>query len=394
MAIQFKRTEPSPDSPRQAAPSPPVVLWVPPASKAEVEERLFRFLCSLDEGRLEVAGPVVVERATWRALCQSPHPDLTKALRQCLNGLLVELAPEASRWGDFELSPAALGAALVAYTCLVPPLSQGDDVLDPLPGFAAALVETLPPARSLTEMLACHSVLRRAAESLPELAPDRAAVLHHLLNRCPLSALYHLHLHTPPPLTPLAAELLRGWDRRVQPPAPWASLEDWLNTICPVLAQPAITAYLRRRWLALPETRPACRNLGLLLEALRRRGDSREFILTFYEAYDRWGTQPAPEPGNGTARHWPVLEVIDRLLRVENDSEAAIRLNRWGNEYFMKFRALIQTVIAENGLPADFNLLTPQLIAGLRPLLSWTGEVPGGPRLDLGTIEFDGREQK
>ncbi len=161
----------------------------------------------------------------------------------------------------------------------------------------------------------------------------------------------------------------------------------WIRWL-PPLAQPAIAGYLRRRWLNLPETRPACRNLGLLLEALRRRGDGRACILEFYEAYDRFCATTMQDAWRRPVRCWPLFDRIERLLRAAGDSEAAIRLNRWGNEYFLKFRALLQIVIDENRLPRDFNLLTLDFINALRPLLEWTSEAQAVPGPDWGAIEF------
>jgi hypothetical protein len=271
---------------------------------------------------------------------------------------------------------------------LTPSLVPSDDVIDPVPQFCKALVNTIPPARSLADILGYHALLQSTAEILPQLPPDRAAIMQALLNRSPLSAVYHLHLHTPPALMPLAVELLHGWGRRVSSFSPWQSADDWLNTLMPVLDYSAIEIYLRRRWLTLPETRSSCRNLGLFLETLRRRGNMREFILRFYEAYDRFCAETVDDPWRGNVRRWPLLTCIERLLRAGGDTEAAIRLNRWGNEYFLKFHALIQTITAEKGLPNDYNHLTRDLVLALRPLLEWTSTSGTTQRLDLGTIEF------
>ena len=393
MTTTFRRVDTS-AKPAKAppAPQPVVTLWVPPASRAEAEACLFDFLRALRQGRAQVSRPLLLEPATLRTVYAAPNPILVEALRHCLDSFLVELSPDPAQWGPLEVSPALLGFALAIYTCLTPPLARTAQERDPLPEFGAALIETLPPARSLAEILACHALLAGPAEALPLLFPDRAALLEGLLLRSPLTAVYHPHLYTPPPLTPLAAELLRGWRHHSAPLAPWRDPDDWLAALAPALTNRPIAAYLRRRWLALPETRPACRNLGLLLEALRRRGE-RAFVLGFYETYDRFAAQTVEDPWRGRPmRRWPILDTIEQLLCAEGDSEAAVGLNRWGNEYFLKFHALIQTVIAEDGVPADFNLLTPGLILTLRPLLAWTTEEGRGPRLDLGVIQFEDGE--
>jgi hypothetical protein len=310
---------------------------------------------------------------------------------------LVELNPDAGCWGEFTLSPAIWGLVLAAHNCFVPALPSGDGAIDPVTEFSTALLDTLPPARTLGDILAYHALLHQAAEALPHLPADRAGIMHGLLNRSPLSAIYHLHHHTPPPLTQLAADLLRHWRRRVIDPAPWRGLDDWLDVLEPLLDQPAVAVYLRRRWLALPETRSACRNLGLLLEALRRRGKYRTFILDFYEAYDYSYGETRKDRGGRRYRCWPILDRIERLLcasgECEEGLEAAIRLNRWGNEYLLKFHALIQIIAAEGCVPTDYNHLHPGWIPALRPLLDFTTEGVG-PGLDLEAIEYAGEGEE
>ena len=137
----------------------------------------------------------------------------------------------------------------------------------------------------------------------------------------------------------------------------------------------------------MPDTHLACRNLGLLLEALRRRGDQRAIILEFYEAFDYFRAEQVADPLYGTIRRWPLLDPIERLLRAGGDSEAAIQLNRRGNEYFLLFRPLLDIIIAERGLPRDYYHLTPDLIQALRPLLAFTTEALVA-RPQLRNVEF------
>jgi hypothetical protein len=127
--------------------------------------------------------------------------------------------------------------------------------------------------------------------------------------------------------------------------------------------------------------------LGLLLEALRQRGDQRAIILEFYEAFDYFRAEQIADPWHGTIRHWPLLDHIERLLRADGDSEAAIQLNRRGNEYFLLFRPLLEIIITEHGLPRDYNHLKLDLIQALRSLLPLTTEAQI-PRPQLQNVEF------
>jgi hypothetical protein len=360
--------------------------WIPPASKSQVEEHLFHFLCSLSNGRPQATTPLLVEAETLHALYAHPHPNLITALQHCLDQFLIELGPDAACWGTLDLSTTVLGLALAAYNCLsFPPTIAA--VEDPVLPFITALIATLPPARTLPEMLICHALLCHTAESLAVLSEERAVLMRALLNRSPLSAIYYLDLHTPPPLTALAAKVWPWWKSRIVNPSPWANLDDWLQVLASLLEQPFIAKHLRRRWLSMPDTHLACRNLGLLLEALRRRGDQRAIILEFYEAFDYFRAEQVADPWQGTIRRWPLLDDIERLLRADGDSEAAIQLNRRGNEYFLLFRPLLQIIITEQGLPCDYYHLTPDLIQALRPLLTLTTEALV-PRPQVQNVEF------
>jgi hypothetical protein len=376
----------SPDKGQQKAQTLPTVLWIPPASKSQVEEHLFHFLCSLCNGRPQATTPLLVEAKTLHDLYTNPHPNLVVALQHCLDQFLIELGPDAAYWGTLDLPPTVLGIALAAYNFLSP-LPAIATVEDPVLPFTTALIATLPPARELAAMLVYHALLRHTAESLAVLSEKRAALMQVLLNRSPLSVIYYLDLHTPPVLATLAANIWPWWKSRIVNPTPWANLDDWLQVLAPLLAQPIIARHLRRHWLSMPDTHLACRNLGLLLEALRQRGDQRAIILEFYEAFDYFRAEQVVDPWCGTIHRWPLLDHIERLLRADGDSEAAIQLNRRGNEYFLMFRPLLQIIITEHGLPRDYNHLKLDLVQALRSLLPLTTEAQI-PRSQAQIVEF------
>jgi hypothetical protein len=363
------------------SPRPKEWVWIAPAEKEQAEEGLFHFLRTLASARPQVSRPLLLPFKTLRALGTSPHADLKESLHRCLDTVLLDLGPDAAAWGKLDVSPACWGVALAAYNCLTPMLLFDPDLEDPVTEYLKALLKTLPPARTLGDVLVYHALLEVPAAVTRDLPPARADLMRRLLNRSPLTAVYHPHVATPPPLTELAATLLPGWRRRVIAPAPWRNLGDWLGVLVPLLARWPVAAWLRRRWLALPPTRPLCRNLGLLLEALRQRGGWRAFLLEFYEAYDH-----AWRPVG-----WPVLAQVRRLQSVAGDSEAVVRLNRCGDEHLILFWALIQTVIADGRMPADYRHLSVDFVRQLRRLLDLSG-IGGGRGLDLGNIEFQGED--
>ena len=360
-----------------------------------MEEGLFRFLLTLRDNRAQSTMALVAAPATLREIYAAPHPQLKEAFGHCLTALLIEVDSETTAQEKMNVPAPIFGLALAVNNCLAPNVGEqraagrGASEPEEADAFTEALVDTLRPARSLNVALAYHALLRGASDAVARLSAARAELMHALIERSPLTALSNLDVHTPSALEALAAELLPGWQVKNKSAAyGWKDDDAWLKTVVKLLGNERIARWVRRRWLVMPETRHSCRNIGLLLEALRRRGEHRAFILDFYEAYDYFRAQARAHQWQSGERFWPVLEEIEKLLRVGGESDAAIQINRRGNEYFLKFRALVETVIAENGIPTDYALLSREFIQTLRPLLAFVTEGTR-QRLSFGAVAFD-----
>lgn len=218
------------------------------------------------------------------------------------------------------------------------------------------------------------------------LPPARAGLVQAMLERSPLTALWALDVHTPLALQGLAVELLPGWQPRPSPePLLWPNQEAWLEVVRALLAEPLLARWLRQRWLALPESLRACRNVGLVLEALRRQGGQRAVLLEFYEAYDHRYTRGGPSTGSGG--DWPLLRTMATLLRATGDDEVALRLNRRGKAHFLKFYPLVQLVIAEGGVPTDYAHLRREFVLALQVLLPYV-TLGARQRVVFSEVEF------
>lgn len=338
------------------------------ASKSALEQGLFAYLRTVAAGAPRAGPPLLVEPGVLRALYARPARLLCEALRHSVDAFLVVIHPDPATWGAVAAPVETLGLALAAHNALT--LSAADDD-HPAVAFTVALLETLPPARDLATALAYHAVMRGVhAASAP------AALWPALLERSPLTALVTLDAHLPAALEALAAELLPGWQLREHPPYAVASPPDaWLAAVSDLLAEPRLARWLRLRWLALPETRPACRNLGLLLEALRRRGGLEDVILPYYADFAYFRAAPLANGWGPPARHWPLLDETARLLRAagvdETSAEAALQLNRRGNEQFLLFRALLEIVAEAWPLP-DYPHIALDFVLALRALVDYT----------------------
>jgi hypothetical protein len=360
-------------------------MWLAPESKPSIEEALFKFLTTVAEGSPRAIRLMVAENATLREVYANPHPLLERRLHHCVDCLLVEMSLDPKQWGKLKVPSWMIGLALALNNCLVPNAPKEAEA-----GFTSALIESLSPTRQLAEIFTSHALLRNAL-AIPSRRPRSSDPrVQALLERSPLTALWFLHEYTPTALHDLARELVPGFRAESEVKRVWENDEDWLNIISTLLDNSDVARIVRQRWLVIPESRRACRNIGLLLEALRRRGSNREFCLEFYEAYDYFRSELRDDAWSGQVRVWPLLKTIEELLLVPGDSEAAVQVNRWGNEYFLKFRPLMEIIVAEAGLPRDYSLLTLAFAQSMGHLLPYITE--NVPAVSFGEVTFNSHE--
>lgn len=371
-------------------------MWIEPLEKSEVERLLFHFFLETCKGPPRAKRPLVMTGAVFRSVIEKPHPDLVAAYRHCLGAFLTSAGSDHASWGKFRVPPDVFTAAIAHYNYLSarrmkfgpsarPDKNAGEPPPDPALEFTQEITGRIAPAVDKNTAIALHTVLRGIENSPPEADGAWRNIWRALMELSPLTALWSMDVHTPEALVKLAPQFLTGWDRTQPSGVPvWPDDAQWNRIVSELTADPHIGRMLRRRWLAFPETRTACRNTGLVLEMLRRSGNHREFILEYYEGYEFFNSEK--QPYSYPSRNWPVLETIERLLRFPGDTDTAMQVNRRGNEYFLKFRPLLEFVIEENGVPKDFKYLTPVLVDAIRPLVdlaTFGGEQGLGGRLEF-----------
>ncbi len=368
-------------------------------SKTGLEEKLFRFLDGVARGIDRVEGPLFFEDHVFQGLCSGPCPELTRSFEHCLDTFLVSLGTDPASWGKIRVPASVFGVAVAFYNCMVPPVEQPARERksrtakeetgvpsDPVNTFTGELLKRLPPARDRDTILAFHAVLSRAGEVMAGAGTGRIELLRQLVDLSPLTSLVCLDVHTPGPVSVFASRLLPGWRKRPEKERGDSVFHaEWEQLISELLTDNRIARYIRRRWCDMPETRTACRNVGLLLEILRGRKIHRDFILEFYESYDYFCSTPPVPPLRD--RSWPVLDTAGRLLRFTGEGDTAMRVNRLGNEYFVKFLPLLQIITEEEGLPPEYEKLTYEFYRALRSLVDIAGF---GERVDrFGAPEFE-----
>ncbi|MDM8515094.1 hypothetical protein QUF76_02755 [Desulfobacterales bacterium HSG16] len=382
-------------------------MRVEPVNKAELEERLFYFLQSVSKGRPVAESPLVAKNITLKALYTNPHPDLVSSVRHNLDVFLVSLGTDPASWGEIRVPASVFGLVMVFHNCLfysgLFPYKQRDSAststkdieenqtsLDSVRIFTEELASTLPLAGNRDSSFIYHTVLQHAGALINNSDAPKwmDMLLHGLIEINPLTALWSLDAHTPNALSEFAPKMLPGWKHEVSSGnSIRQNSKDWINMVSALLSDKYISRYLRHRWLSMPENRSSCRNIGLILEILRNRGKHREFILEFYEAYDYFNSETRENSYLEKERIWPIIETIEQLLRFPGDNDEALRVNRFGNEYFLKFRPFLEILEEENGIPSEYHYLTRTFYRALRPLVDFAtfGEKRG---LNFGDTEF------
>lgn len=243
-----------------------------------------------------------------------------------------------------------------------------------------ALLNFLPVPRSTPDILSFDLLLSAYFQFLrTEAEPvEQDPVSLDLLNFSTFTSLKFFDFSLPRPLVRIAPDYLSHW-----PNIESAGDEvEWWNLVDEILCQPDLTADLRNAWLELPENRLSCLGLGVFLEEIRRRGQYDNLILSFFEAYEFLQKIPQSEPEKEPVY---LLGLISSQLSASGDCLSGRRLNQVGNEYFLKFRALLEIVAARGGVPGEFRHLSHDFCFNrLLPLVAMA-TITGGQRLDRQT---------
>ncbi|MCW2247733.1 hypothetical protein M2352_003367 [Azospirillum fermentarium] len=378
MAIVFRKVSSSGSDPALAVPT-----REPCDDRRACERVLLDFLWSLRMGEAETGAILWPSSAVLASLAAAPPASLIDVFGLCLDDLLGEIGPNGGDWRRLTLTSAVFGMALAAYNALCDRSPEDDIAISD----TLTLVYSLPPAMSVADALGYHAVLRHVVNRIDGAAPHRDAILRPLVDLCPLTTILALDRIAPAPLAGLAAELLPGWTIEPVARSPWTSADIWLDAVGALADAPFIGRCVRRCWLALPRSAVACRNLGLVLEALRQHGRHREFLYAFYEAYEYFhAIRPASDPSR---RHWAVLDDVARLLAAADTSapHRALRLQQRARSRFLFFHPLLQLIISERGIPSTLNHLRDLPIAAAH-YIDLTAATSRPARMDMSDIEF------
>jgi hypothetical protein len=264
---------------------------------------------------------------------------------------------------------------------------------------AANLVLTAaidPPAEPLEWLLYDRILtpgieLVRLRRARPRAGTENRELFRALLAVSPLSELKHLDLELPEPIRELSGRYLvrkpgetsNAESDEQESKKSRSRLKRWWFRGEDIYADSSLRRVLIDSWLEMPENGSGAAGIGIFLEELRLR-DRERFrrpILEFFEACDYLERNSQPADRNF---RYPRLMIIDRLLK-----SAGPGLNRRGNERFLKFRALLEIIAEEKGVPSDFRHLSRDFCLQQLAPLARLATVIGGRREGL-SQEFSG----
>ncbi len=346
---------------------------------ALVDAELAAFIISLAGLRPVCRALLQVNGGILRKLVETPSYELQRAwqviARQQFKGLPADDFGKSKP--VFVITPDLLGLTVVLHNRVALQSDNFNNESEPVSLYDRSLLNCLPVPRSPSEILsfdlllsAYFQCLRTGAESI-----ELDSFSSDLLNLSPFTSLKHLDLALPRPLARIAAEYLAHWtgDENEKDEG------EWWNRVDDILCHPGLVTALRNAWLELNENRSACLGLGVFLEEIRRRGQNDHLILSFFEAYEF--TQKIMQT-ESKEESVSLLDLVVSQLAAPGDSLSGRRLNQVGNEYFLKFRALLEIVAARGGVPVEFRHLSHDFcLKRLLPLVP-LATITGGQRLE------------
>ena len=353
---------------------------------------LSAFLNAVADGREEdfaAASPPLLrpDAATIRKLTADPPKKLARAWQKLFRG-----ADSGSPFHRWVLSPHVTALTVAAGNFVALYRQPENSVL--LSDYLDHLLEAIAPAADQDNWLTYDLIIESCARMQRRHPGDDKAtgrILTSLLELNPLSELKNLDLRLPPALRELVSEYLvmptgNSGGRRSDRHDSW---KQWWARSEKIFGDPELGRMLRHGWLQLPEQSNATIGIGIFLEEMRLR-DEKKFrrpILEYYEACDYLARKR--QAGNGQEDPYPEITTIRQLLSSRNRT-----LNHKGNVRFLRYRALLEIIASEQGLPGDFRHLSREFCLRLLPLAR-LATIIGGRRQALKTTadetEFAGR---
>ncbi len=370
-------------------------MRIAPDNIAYIDTALAGFIVSLAGSRPDCRGLLLVDGEILSELTAKPSSNLISAWEKLVREKFVQrpqsLVEKPLR---LQVTPALIGLAVIVHNRIYLSDERSSDAREAADLHDLTLLNLLPVPETDSDILGFDLLISAYGNFLREtgvtLGPENLRI--GLLHFSPFTALKSLDLALPSPLASRASEYLPNWQAAVLSDDSLFESDAWWGRVRDLLGRPELAFRLGTGWLEMPENRLSCIGLGIFFEELRQQGNYDDHILRFFEAYEFLHKVVTTEVNSGTkATGFALLTLIETMLAAAGDGNSSRHLNQTGNEYFLKFRALLEIVANSGGVPGGFRHLSHDFcFKRLLPLVS-LATITGGQRREPGALVDFGR---
>ena len=346
---------------------------------------LFSFITSDSKEYLAFHRPVIPQKETLEALYNNPPPDLIASISQCRTGMLQSIYPNNPPEPEPQIPVTIIGLAIAVYNCVAVNKKMDKALIEPAVSFTKALIQSIPLAKDIYTSLCYHSIIRICERQIAHFDSLQKDLFIQCINLNPVSQMVFIHLAMPSHVKALACELIPDFEKN-SGSCPKIKDAQWIEQVETLLDDTCIYRWIIHQWINLPQSLESSRNIGLILETLRRRGKYEGFILDFYESC-LYYQQINPSS-------YDLFDALNRCktyLSTPGANKASRHFNIKGHEYFILFIPLLEITIKAGQTPCRSKHLANEMAALVmmsKELYRYMPET-GGNAINFSPPEFE-----
>ena len=307
--------------------------------------QLFEFINSGLHNSIQANEPMITDLKTFSTICENPDPALISAIKHLINSFLGSIYPYDSTINKIDIPVSVISMVFAIYNCLAIKDLQKEDEPDHVFEFTQSLIKSIPYSNDLIDALCFHSIVQLASKKNNLLSLKQKQLFSQCINSNSVSKLVLINYLLPVDLCHIAKELIPEWkESEINSNLPQKN--DWINDVEKLLDDKHLNRWLIHEWLKLPLCLESCRNTGLVLEALRQKGNHKSFILDFYEScvYYHKNSQTVFDI-------YGALNTTEKLLSAPGTNKLSRKLNIKGQEYYIQFEPLMKLLNENQNVP-------------------------------------------
>jgi hypothetical protein len=331
---------------------------MPDPAANTVAYALFSLMTSDPKEYLSVNGAMIPQKKVLESLYNNPPPDLITAIGHCCTTLLTSIYAHHPKGDAPHIPVTIIGLALAVHNCMAIHPKMDQSIIDQSVSFTQALIQSIPRAKDVYTSLCYHAIIRIGERQINHFDPLQKELFIKCVNLNPLSQLLLIHHAIPPPVQSLACELIPEFEKNHNDCPAQKQDNQWIAQVETLLDDIWIRRWMLHQWINCPQSLESSRNIGLILETLRRHGDYQDFILDFYESCMYY-----QGINKSSFDLFDALSTCKTYLSTPGASKASRHFNLKGHEYFVLFMPLMELTIENNQIPSRSRHLANEVAA-------------------------------